>query len=687
MDVTLPNGTVIRGVPEGTSKDDVKNRAIAAGLATEGDFQAPQTIQQEPQQPVSFAQAITGNAPVTPEMEMQARLMGGGMFGGEDLSGLSPQDRARREDINAIPEILSISPSGLLAGENPAGVMALAPTLLMTTNPEEMGQILHNQYPHIGVVHTPEGEMIAVNNKTGARAMLNRPGWSQQDTLQALGLAAAFTPAGRASGVGLSSIAKGAGGALATQSAIETAQQQVGGEVDPGEIALSGALQAGGQTAGEFLSGLLRSATGRMSPEAASLLQAGERAQTPIMTSDVLPPRTYFGKSAQTLFERIPIVGTAGRRALQQEAREGAVHRLAAEFGVTPEIPFTEQVIDSLEAVKSRRWAEASNLKNSARQALSESGEAVSRSNFQEAIDQAIETEMAFGSQADEALIRSLQAWKDAPQGDFGFVDSLRSRLGDEISDYYRGQNSQIGSKGVQYLQRMKNALTDDMNRFAERSGNTEAFRDWRRANQMFTEEYGKFQLSALKGLLDRGEIEPERVMSVLSGNRPSQSALLYQNLTPDGRAAAKGAIISDMMDRSRNNMGVVDPDRLLTQMRRMDKNLKVFFRGEDEQVLNGFREVLRNTQRASRAELSTPTGQELYYLGLGGAAMANAPMTATAVGAASLGRMYESGPVRNAMLRLANTRPGSTQYDRALRNAIDTLTAAGQAERQTDEE
>lgn len=133
--------------------------------------------------------------------------------------------------------------------------------------------------------------------------------------------------------------------------------------------------------------------------------------------------------------------------------------------------------------------------------------------------------------------------------------------------------------------------------------------------------------------------------------------------------------------------MGDVDPDRLLTQMRRMDKNLKVFFKGDDEEVLNGFREVLRNTQRASRAELATPTGDQLYYLGLGGGLMANAPATATVVGGASLGRLYETGPVRNAMLRLANTRPGSTQYDRALRNAIDALTAAGQAERQADED
>lgn len=38
MDVTLPNGTVIKGVPDGTPKEVIKQKAIAAGLATEADF-------------------------------------------------------------------------------------------------------------------------------------------------------------------------------------------------------------------------------------------------------------------------------------------------------------------------------------------------------------------------------------------------------------------------------------------------------------------------------------------------------------------------------------------------------------------------------------------------------------------------------------------------------------------------
>lgn len=38
MDVQLPNGYVITGIPEGTSKEEVKRKAIIKGLATESDF-------------------------------------------------------------------------------------------------------------------------------------------------------------------------------------------------------------------------------------------------------------------------------------------------------------------------------------------------------------------------------------------------------------------------------------------------------------------------------------------------------------------------------------------------------------------------------------------------------------------------------------------------------------------------
>ena len=51
MDVELPNGVVIQGVPEGTSKEEIMQKAIRSGMATEADFAPKQSLAQQKPQP------------------------------------------------------------------------------------------------------------------------------------------------------------------------------------------------------------------------------------------------------------------------------------------------------------------------------------------------------------------------------------------------------------------------------------------------------------------------------------------------------------------------------------------------------------------------------------------------------------------------------------------------------------
>ncbi len=61
MDVKLPNGTIIKNVPEGTTKEQVKQKAIAAGLAKAEDF--PTTIEN----PNDFGARIDFGGDTTPQ--------------------------------------------------------------------------------------------------------------------------------------------------------------------------------------------------------------------------------------------------------------------------------------------------------------------------------------------------------------------------------------------------------------------------------------------------------------------------------------------------------------------------------------------------------------------------------------------------------------------------------------------
>jgi hypothetical protein len=173
-----------------------------------------------------------------------------------------PDDRAETQAAKTMPElgqVISagdIEPAGLLAGSDRLKVASLAPVLLTSTKPEETADILSKNFPEIGITYDPGGNIIATNNETGVQNILNRPGISQRDVLQTMGLIAAFFPSGKAAGVLPQAatlkqkMAAGGAASAATQAGIEGVQSMAGGGVDGGEIALAGGLGGVGETIG-----------------------------------------------------------------------------------------------------------------------------------------------------------------------------------------------------------------------------------------------------------------------------------------------------------------------------------------------------------------------------------------------------------------------------------------------------
>lgn len=161
--------------------------------------------------------------------------------------GLAPQTPfpEERGETRAAQELPELGTGGLLGGQDQAKIAAISPVILATTNNQELANIITENFPDVGQQVSPAGEVILANNKTGAKVIVNKPGLSRLDLLQGLGIAAAFTPAGRGAALAptlATKVAAGAAGAGLTQAAIETIQSQVGGELDGTEIALAGAL-------------------------------------------------------------------------------------------------------------------------------------------------------------------------------------------------------------------------------------------------------------------------------------------------------------------------------------------------------------------------------------------------------------------------------------------------------------
>jgi len=99
MQVRLPSGVIINGIPEGTSKEEIKRKAIAAGIATEEDFKV---------QPIQ-----------TDEGEM------------ENMEA-SWQDRLKASAIDMLPELSALggAASGALLGAQAGSIVPGAGTAL-----------------------------------------------------------------------------------------------------------------------------------------------------------------------------------------------------------------------------------------------------------------------------------------------------------------------------------------------------------------------------------------------------------------------------------------------------------------------------------------------------------------------------------------------------------------------------
>lgn len=301
--VKAPDGQIIklRG-PAGASQGTVI--AQAQKLYAKRQQQAPQNSVAQPDQQADVdprrARAIAAmdqypaGQPAQEEPGVLDKL-------GSMISGNDRQTRATEK----LPELQN---SGLLAGlDIPVSQRAAVTAALITmTDPQEIAKTLQSLSPAIGIQQDEKGNLIAANNKTGARAVINKPGVSGLDALQATGIGAAFAPAGRAAtavGGGLARQAAALGAtSAATQAAIEGGQAAAGGEFNPGDVALAGVVGAAAPVAGAAIGAgvnAAKRAAGAVSDTVADVASGSRMAQKIQDNGSSPPGASVAGGSAQ----------------------------------------------------------------------------------------------------------------------------------------------------------------------------------------------------------------------------------------------------------------------------------------------------------------------------------------------------------------------------------------------------
>lgn len=382
-----------------------------------------------------------------------------------------------------------------------------------------------------------------------------------------------------------------------------------------------------------------------------------EQNKLPLTTSDISPSTSGVGRATQVIGEQTPFVGTGGLRGKQQEDRVGLLQKLKDE---TPEISdeaLSKSLIDSVNSYKStigKRYNDIAQRMGDRKFPID---------NTIKAINSELESLTQGGKIQDKATIAALQEIKDnllAGDGNsFRVMRDNRTFMRENL------KSDKPSTQADRVIDRVYNAMTDDIQSAVKSTLGDEAAFKLKQADKLFATEINTQKKTKLKNALLKGDVKPEEATKVLFSNSPSDVRELYAALDNNGRANARAAIINKMLEKANES-----PDKFLSEANRYKSQYSTFFKGAERAKLDGMIAYLEATRRASKATVDTPTGQRnIPFVVAGGAgadiAGGGGAITATIGTIAGLSRLYESRPVRNALIRLSKAKPSDPNYEK----------------------
>lgn len=421
--------------------------------------------------------------------------------------------------------------------------------------------------------------------------------------------------------------------------------------------------------------------------------EAGRRG-VPVMTSDVVQPETFIGKAAQRIGERIPIAGTGPVRAEQQKARIESVRDLLRDFGADDAANFSDDIMKDLATKRSADRAKYSGTKREVIERLDSQGE-VPIPNTIKKIDEIIGRLTKENTEASLEAAARLETIKGAgPTGASGrSLAQIEAFRRDELANAFKDDPTRpisIAARdvGEKAMREIYEPVRKDMGDFIKATGQRQDFNKWMVSNKRLEELSNELKMTSLKSVLKSGEATPEAVNRILFSQKPSEVRQLYTSLTPVGRANARASILSRAAEKAQGELAdgttVFSPEKFNAEIKRLQPQVGVFFRGDDLKRVEGLSRVLNLTRRAGEAGVATATGQETVPFVAGSALqsfLGSFGGTLAAAGGIGLAaRVYESAPVRNLMMKLGTTKRGSAEEAAITKRLLSTIETQSEA-------
>ena len=247
------------------------------------------------------------------------------------------------------------------------------------------------------------------------------------------------------------------------------------------------------------------------------------------------------------------------------------------------------------------------------------------------------------------------------PDTSYARMRRLRSDLGDM-------QRTATEPATARYLGQIKTALENDMTTFTTQSGVPALHQAQRQADQFYRTRVVPYREGALAKAIEKDV--PDEIYGKFVRQGADRAQQFYNGLDPRGQAAVRYGMVQEATDAATNGaLDVFSPAKFAQSLGRIQEASGVFFRGQPQWEMNGFRRLMAHAQRAGQYAENPPTGQRTIAGALFGAASTvDLATTAQIWGSAKgLQLLFMSRPGRNFLLAASDLQPGSPAFTRRL--------------------
>ncbi|EAB4585244.1 DNA transfer protein [Salmonella enterica] len=462
----------------------------------------------------------------------------------------------------------------------------------------------------------------------------------------------------------------GVAGNMAIGSVAEAANQQ--GDF-AGNVAKNAAINLGAQGALSAVAKVIgRGVTalrGDISPDVAKTIANAESMGITPMTSDLIKPGNALTRGIQQSGEGA-ILGTGAKREAQQAARSDAVSNYLSKFGEYN----ADDVVKSLTStLKGRREVSGKVLEDITQKMGSTP---VPTSNAVTAIDDSLAKLNRLGTSADKNLVSTLENLKaelSNPSINFDLLKQHRTAFRSNV----QGDAMVFPNQAKAITNSIENAMSRDLKSAVGKTLGTQDAARYIKANSDYSNIYNKVLNKRIATKLNdaTNQATPELINSVVYSRNASDIKRIWPALDSKGKDAMRAAYVSKIAEKAGDS-----PAKFITEVNKLKRQAggeiyNTVFNGQHMKELNALHDVLRETARADTAGVVTQTGQSLANnIRLGAGLFSGGTSIGGEAGFGLMMRLYESKPARNMLLRLANTKPGTPAYERALNQAVTAV-------------